>query len=143
MVYEKQAWECNDVITADKLNHMEDGIEACGNVEAIKLGTFHGSGYNIGGSVNYWAGGGTLDGSQSLADLVGDKTVVNLEFRVPNPDTGQEAFLGEAYVGSGSAHHLSLATVSRSLYSEITSLAVYGLACNVSTSTVDVYAICI
>lgn len=27
MAYEKQIWENGDVITADKLNHIEDGIE--------------------------------------------------------------------------------------------------------------------
>ena len=28
MAYTKQTWACDDLITADKLNHMEDGIEA-------------------------------------------------------------------------------------------------------------------
>ena len=26
MAYEKQTWACGEVVTADKLNHMEDGI---------------------------------------------------------------------------------------------------------------------
>lgn len=26
MAYTKQTWECGDIITAEKLNHMEDGI---------------------------------------------------------------------------------------------------------------------
>ena len=26
MAYEKQTWTCGDTITADKLNHIEDGI---------------------------------------------------------------------------------------------------------------------
>lgn len=30
MSYEKQTWETGEVITADKLNHMEDGIENAG-----------------------------------------------------------------------------------------------------------------
>lgn len=30
MAYEKQTWECGQVITADKLNHMEDGIANAG-----------------------------------------------------------------------------------------------------------------
>ena len=30
MAYEKQTWECGDVITADKMNHMEDGIANAG-----------------------------------------------------------------------------------------------------------------
>lgn len=29
MAYEKQTWVCGDVITADRLNHMEEGIEEC------------------------------------------------------------------------------------------------------------------
>ena len=29
MAYEKQTWVCGETITADKLNHMEDGIEQC------------------------------------------------------------------------------------------------------------------
>ena len=29
MAYEKQTWQCGETITADKLNHMEDGIEEC------------------------------------------------------------------------------------------------------------------
>ena len=29
MAYEKQTWQCGETITADKLNHMEAGIEEC------------------------------------------------------------------------------------------------------------------
>lgn len=29
MSYTKQTWQCGETITADKLNHMEDGIEEC------------------------------------------------------------------------------------------------------------------
>lgn len=31
MAYEKQTWETGQVITAEKLNHMEDGIEGASN----------------------------------------------------------------------------------------------------------------
>lgn len=30
MAYEKQTWKCGETITADKLNHMEDGIANSG-----------------------------------------------------------------------------------------------------------------
>lgn len=30
MAYEKQTWSCGETITADKLNHMEDGIMESG-----------------------------------------------------------------------------------------------------------------
>lgn len=31
MAYEKQTWSCGETITADKLNHMEDGIADSGS----------------------------------------------------------------------------------------------------------------
>lgn len=31
MAYEKQTWACGDTITADKMNHMEEGIENAGS----------------------------------------------------------------------------------------------------------------
>lgn len=38
MAYEKQTWACDDLITADKLNHMEQGIEdAQGGVTVAPL----------------------------------------------------------------------------------------------------------
>lgn len=32
MAYTKQTWNCGDEITAEKLNHIEDGIENAGGV---------------------------------------------------------------------------------------------------------------
>lgn len=48
MAYEKQNWECGQVITADKLNHMEDGIENAGG--------------ECGGKIFQIVGQGTCDG---------------------------------------------------------------------------------
>ena len=31
MAYEKQVWNCGDTITADKMNHIEEGIENAQN----------------------------------------------------------------------------------------------------------------
>lgn len=36
MAYEKQEWKCGDVVTADRLNHMEDGIANCGGYATSK-----------------------------------------------------------------------------------------------------------
>ena len=36
MAYEKQTWQCGETITADKLNHMEDGIEECCSGGAVR-----------------------------------------------------------------------------------------------------------
>ena len=38
MSYTKQTWETGDVITADKLNHMEDGIADAGGGGALTIG---------------------------------------------------------------------------------------------------------
>jgi len=35
MAYEKQTWQCGEAITADKLNHMEDGIANSGGGGAV------------------------------------------------------------------------------------------------------------
>ena len=37
MAYEKQNWQCGDVVTAEKLNHMEDGIANSGGVAPLIL----------------------------------------------------------------------------------------------------------
>lgn len=35
MAYEKQTWQCGDVVTAEKLNHIEDGIANSGGTPLI------------------------------------------------------------------------------------------------------------
>lgn len=40
MTYEKQEWKCGDVVTADKLNHIEDGIANCGGGSEPLIVTF-------------------------------------------------------------------------------------------------------
>lgn len=39
MAYTKNTWQCGDVVTADKLNNIEDGIEqaleCCGGVAQV------------------------------------------------------------------------------------------------------------
>lgn len=37
MAYVKQNWQCEDLITADKLNHMEDGIENAGSSASVAV----------------------------------------------------------------------------------------------------------
>ena len=37
MSYEKQTWANGDVITAEKLNHMEDGIENAGGALVVHM----------------------------------------------------------------------------------------------------------
>lgn len=40
MSYEKQTWATNDVITAEKLNHMEDGIASTGGGSGVLVVNF-------------------------------------------------------------------------------------------------------
>lgn len=40
MAYEKQTWQCGDVVTADKLNHIEDGIANSGGGGTPLIVTF-------------------------------------------------------------------------------------------------------
>lgn len=37
MTYEKQEWKCGDVVSAEKLNHMEDGIESANSRGVLHL----------------------------------------------------------------------------------------------------------
>ena len=37
MAYEKQTWECGDVITAEKMNHMEEGISESGEIMIVNI----------------------------------------------------------------------------------------------------------
>lgn len=39
MAYEKQIWNCGDTITAEKLQHMEDGIASGGGTEPLSYAT--------------------------------------------------------------------------------------------------------
>jgi len=85
MGYEKQTWANGDVITANKLNHMEDGI-AGGELETIKVATWDGGGelilerwyYSMGGSG--FLEGGTGQNPVSLYDLIGDKKIIDFIF---------------------------------------------------------------
>lgn len=54
MSYEKQTWEDGQIITADKLNHMEDGIADSGSADFII--TFSGNSYDGDGAADKtWA----------------------------------------------------------------------------------------
>ena len=76
MSYEKQTWQNGDIITAQKLNHIEDGIP---NVEAIKIFTFN---YlSIPANTIQGGGGGPFEGTPpaKFGDLIGDKTIIGFE----------------------------------------------------------------
>lgn len=62
MAYVKQNWECGETITADKLNHMEDGIENAGGSASVAVVHITGN-----------------DPSQLSADMTCDEMVAVIE----------------------------------------------------------------
>lgn len=47
MSYEKHNWESQEVITANKLNHLEDGIESCSSQKTLLIRTSQQDGYTV------------------------------------------------------------------------------------------------
>ncbi len=150
MAYEKQTWGCNDDITADKLNHMEDGIESASQVEKIRLGTFTVYSSEIASSPWYaFGGGGMLENSQTLADLVGDKTIINYD--VKHYSTGSSAseteFVCDVQTSGGTDYNrIPLLIFPKEHYDKIGALNISGLITGREASAVqavEIYAICI
>ena len=79
MAYEKQTWVTGEVITKEKLNHMEDGIANSSsgtNTEIIKLGTVNMGGGTIGGAVYSFSGSMSTDNNKTIGEIIGDKTII-------------------------------------------------------------------
>lgn len=75
MAYEKQTWTTGEVITQEKLNHMEDGIaNAGGDVEYIKIGST--GSFSI--PSGQWANNTSVSFTdyKNLSQLIGDKTII-------------------------------------------------------------------
>lgn len=96
MAYEKQTWTTGEVITQEKLNHMEDGIASDG-VEVIKIGEASGGGNFLASFVNdlavvsqTWAlnGSGNFVNGKTFGEILEDtlkgKKIVNIICEVPN-----------------------------------------------------------
>lgn len=75
MAYEKHTWETGKVITAEKLNNIENGIR---HPEIIKLGTGSGSGWISDNDYYHYSGSISVSEGQ-IASLVGDKTILSIE----------------------------------------------------------------
>ena len=98
MAYEKQNWECGQVITADKLNHMEDGIANAGGDCDCGYVCYHGGDTIFSETV-------TLEESTQQgvyeAVLQYDKIILDTTIRVSinggefNPVGGEEGFYGD------------------------------------------------
>lgn len=73
MAYEPKVWQCGEVVSAEALNHLEQGVAQSGGgtVEVIKLGTIQGGSYE-----HVASGGGALNGT--FEEVIGDRSVVNV-----------------------------------------------------------------
>lgn len=114
-------------------------------VSKIKIATANGGLSMIDSSTNmaFFTGGGSVDDGATVADKIGDKTIVgfacNIHTTNPSGTTTTHAFEGIVnYSGN-------LALNTRTELAEIKGFTVYGwtISSNTGNATVDVYAICI
>lgn len=151
MSYEKQQWADGDIITAEKLTHIEDGIsEVGGSVQKIKLGTANGGGAVIDPTqLMVMSGGLTLSGT--LYDIVGSRQIVGFEIEYTQTESQVKAFSQATSVfASWGSSATSITTesiigMSDARKQEVTTLDVSALLHHMTAGSVsiDVYAICI
>lgn len=103
-MYEKQTWVTGEVITKEKLNHMEDGIASAGggtNTEIIKLGNVQSMGGGIVGDQIYsFQGNINTDNNKTIGEIIGDKTIVATMFVVDSAPYEDTAILEFAHTVS-------------------------------------------
>lgn len=80
MAYEKQTWTTGDVITQEKLNHMEDGIGKTG-VSIIKI---YESDVSVSANQQFFSGGGSFIGAP-FKDTFKGKRPINIVSKVTEP----------------------------------------------------------
>ena len=155
MAYTPKEWENGDIITAEDLNHLEQGVAGAGGgtveVSKIKIATADVYFNKDGDSDAMFVGGTEISGSQIL-DLIGDKTVIGVEMvgaTLSAPDRKYPIF-GVANFSSSVAYvtaHFNLALATKEEIASITGVDVNGIIHHFDMSatggTVDIYAICI
>lgn len=157
MAYEKQVWECGDVVTAEKLNHIEEGIESAsesggGTVEVIKIAE------NINGgssstSAPYLFTGGKMNLSPTIGESVGDKQIIGFVLVASYTDKQSKSRTAESSLANVTARNgddsfgEGLEVISNQSSDSVrnaTTIDVCGMFTSyVTPSTVDIYAICI
>ena len=150
MAYESKTWECGEVVTADALNHMEQGIADAGDVEVSKTLLMNASGslVQIGSSTVYVsAGGGSVVGGKTLGDLIGDKKLIGIEV-VAVTANGESKFptFGRVNMNGGSVTSLTNPVLLNDDIEARNGLqgGTYTAVTNESNATsFNIYAICI
>lgn len=148
MAYEPKVWECGDVVSAEALNHIEQGIAQSGGgtVEVIKIATMRGGGGAIGSNYAF-GGGGSIDDGKSLYDLVGEKAIVDFAYvghlqsdGTTMKDTPMAAGIILSEGTTGTEIDPRLASIEdRKLLKGGSIQAITQMQC----SSIDIYAICI
>lgn len=92
MAYEKQTWTTGEVITQEKLNHMEDGIaEGSGvNIEFIKLGETQT--YASSSEHRFAINNGSCAFSGTLEEVIGDRKMIGLWCKAEVPSTSNKPY---------------------------------------------------
>lgn len=153
MAYEKHTWVCGETITADKMNHIEDGIAEGGGVEVskIKLGTASGGGAVVPDTLLMMYAGG-LHFNGSLFDIVGSKQMIGFEVEYTqtaannakgfSQQTSVYASWGTSSTGFTNESLLGMTDVRKQ---DVSTISVYALlqGMNPGSVAVDVYALCI
>jgi len=92
-MYEKQTWNTGDVITEEKLNHIEDGVSTGGGIYSVENVTY------FDGEVTTADGGGFNDGTFTTTKQLPEsdlKVIFNgKEYLLPYHDDGMMVFYGE------------------------------------------------
>ena len=152
MAYEKQTWQTGDVITQEKLNHMEDGIaNVGGGAEFVKL--IENANLSFGENQSYAGGGKAFVDGKTFGELIGNKTVIGFMCTELTRTDGTEGvwqvFLADFIVsalGTGAAYGSVLINQNTDAVRNTTggSYVCTRTAINYSVyGTIDVYAICI
>ena len=144
MAYEPKTWECGDVVTADALNHIEQGIAESGGggtVEVIKIASVNGGGSEIVSGTRAFNGGGTLLDSKTLGELVGNKRIVDFAFVDAEPASTRNRVIGAVNFNANYNYNGVTEYESAKDADSCAVTAIYSGGAQMTK--VDIYAICI
>ena len=139
MAYQRHNWVTGEVITADKLNNIEDALsERCSFIKVMEATVTFQQG------VSLWGCGGALTDNKTFGELVGDKTVIGFEV-LPTEGTvaGTPNFYSCVANISGKNPVLSQSDEDVRNASGMTAYIHRVNATDAYTCKIEVYAVCI
>ena len=140
MAYTPKEWECGEVITADALNHLEQGVAEAGGggtPSIIKIGTANGSGWTmVDANLSIYAfSGGVNSIGATFGETIGERTVLAI--------VAESFGCFEYWLGSN-----TIPLIDQDVFKRSHSMAINGISNHTVTGgadmhSFDVYAICI